>query len=65
MKNSKSDPDLPDLDPSHPNYDAILLKRARLKQHRRRRAENSGALTEQRSTAPAKKAAKKPAPRRT
>jgi hypothetical protein len=34
----------PPLDPSHPNYDAIMLKQARLEAHRRRRMENSGAL---------------------
>jgi hypothetical protein len=51
------------LDPSHPNYDAILLKRARLAAHRRRRLENSGALA---SDAPATKSAAKArkAPRR-
>lgn len=50
MKRSKSEPATPpasaltSLDPSHPNYDAILLKRARLEAHRRRRAENRGLL---------------------
>lgn len=63
MKNRKSETDLPDLDPSHPNYDAILLKRARLMQHRRRRAENSGVLSKPSPAAKAKKPAKK-TPRR-
>lgn len=48
MKNSKSDSAPPSaltlLDPSHPNYDAILLKRSRLEAHRRRRLENQGLL---------------------
>lgn len=43
MKDSKAEP-LTLLDPNHPNYDAILLKRFRLEAHRRRRLENSGAL---------------------
>ncbi|MCC7254205.1 hypothetical protein [Hyphomicrobium sp.] len=47
MKKSKPAPVPIQLDPSHPNYDAILLKRARLEAHRRRRLENSGALTAQ------------------
>lgn len=46
MKRTKTDPDVTPavttLDPSHPNYDAILLKRSRLEAHRRRRAENRG-----------------------
>jgi hypothetical protein len=42
MKPPKSDPVSTQLDPSHPNYDAILLKRARLEAHRRRRRENRG-----------------------
>lgn len=45
MKKKKSEPVSTQLDPSHPNYDAILLKRARLEAHRRRRMENSGVLT--------------------
>lgn len=48
MKNDKSDSAtqsaLTTLDPSHPNYDAILLKRSRLEAHRRRRLENQGVL---------------------
>lgn len=48
MKKRKSDPMsepvLTSLDPSHPNYDAILLKRARLEAHRRRRQENRGTV---------------------
>jgi hypothetical protein len=74
MKNRKSDPDLPEIDPGHPNYDAILLKRARLEQHRRRRLENSGALkptpkpapklTPGRTAGSAPKKAAKKAPRR-
>jgi hypothetical protein len=67
MKNRKSEPGLPDIDPSHPNYDAILLKRARLQQHRRRRAENSGALAPKSPGGPSKasgKRAAKKAPRR-
>ncbi len=44
MKKKRKKPAAPltKLDPSHPNHDAILLKRARLEQHRRRRKENSG-----------------------
>ncbi len=57
MKPPKSEPFSTQLDPSHPNYDAILLKRARLEAHRRRRLENSGALV---SKAPAPKSATKP-----
>ncbi len=61
MKKSKSEPDTTQLDPSHPNYDAILLKRSRLEAHRRRRLENSGAPAAQEwASATAKKAAKKP-----
>lgn len=45
MKKPKSEPaPLTRLDPSHPNYDAILLKRNRLEAHRRRRLENRGEL---------------------
>jgi hypothetical protein len=47
MKNPKSGPVSTELDPDHPNYDAILLKRTRLEAHRRRRLENSGALAAQ------------------
>lgn len=67
MKKRKSDPDDPVstlLDPSHPNYDAILLKRARLEAHRRRRLENKGALLAPDRAFLARKAAKKPARRR-
>lgn len=42
MKPPKPEPVTTQLDPSHPNYDALLLKRARLEQHRRRRRENRG-----------------------
>lgn len=64
MKRSKSEPAAPpasaltSLDPSHPNYDAILLKHARLEAHRRRRAENRG-LAPSLSSAGDKKPAKK------
>ena len=63
MKPPKTELFSTQLDPSHPNYDAILLKRARLEAHRRRRLENSGALV---SEAPATKRAAKArkAPRR-
>lgn len=48
MKNrkTKSTPAsaLTSLDPSHPNYHSILLKRSRLEAHRRRRLENQGLL---------------------
>ncbi|WP_139247797.1 hypothetical protein [Hyphomicrobium sp. CS1GBMeth3] len=44
MKSPKPEPVHTQLDPSHPNYDAILLKRSRLEAHRRRRLENSGEL---------------------
>lgn len=64
MKKPKSDPAATRLDPSHPNHDAILLKRARLEAHRRRRAENSGALAGQEWKSAASGPAKKPAPRR-
>ncbi len=43
-KKKKPAAPLTKLDPSHPNHDAILLKRARLEAHRRRRQENSGLL---------------------
>jgi hypothetical protein len=60
MKPPKTELFSTQLDPSHPNYDAILLKRARLEAHRRRRLENSGALVNQtpatKSTAKARKA---------
>jgi hypothetical protein len=42
MKKPKQEPALTQLDPSHPNHDAILLKRNRLEAHRRRRLENQG-----------------------
>lgn len=60
MKKPKSEPALTQLGPSHPNYDAILLKRARLEAHRRRRMENSGALTAQEWKSATGKPAKKP-----
>jgi hypothetical protein len=54
------------LDPSHPNYDAILLKRARLEAHRRRRLENRGEIppldrpkTAAKAVKPAKKAVRR------
>jgi hypothetical protein len=47
MKKPKSEPALTRLDPSHPNHDAILLKRNRLEAHRRRRLENRGELAVQ------------------
>lgn len=58
MTKRKSDPVSTQLDPSHPNYDAILLKRSRLEAHRRRRLENQGeAVAQDRKTTvkPAKK----------
>jgi hypothetical protein len=61
MKKKKSGPVTTKLDPSHPNYDAILLKQARLEAHRRRRMENSGALKGQEwKSATGKSVAKKP-----
>lgn len=63
MKPPKNEPISTQLDPSHPNYDALLLKRARLEAHRRRRLENSGVLPSKPPAA--KKAAKaRKAPRR-
>ncbi|WP_295557718.1 hypothetical protein [uncultured Hyphomicrobium sp.] len=65
MKKPKPAPAPTQLDPSHPNYDAILLKRARLEAHRRRRAENSGALEGKGwESAAMVKPGKKPAQRR-
>lgn len=52
------------LDPSHPNYDAIMLKQARLEAHRRRRLENSGALKGQEWKSATGKPAKKSKPTR-
>jgi hypothetical protein len=64
MKKKKTEPVATKLDPSHPNHDAILLKRARLEAHRRRRKENSGALAaEPRKSVVTKPPAKKPKPR--
>ncbi|MGE0022259.1 MAG: hypothetical protein AB7S70_01355 [Hyphomicrobium sp.] len=64
MKKKKPpEPGSSQLDPSHPNYDAILLKRARLEAHRRRRMENSGALTGQEWKSAVAKPAKKPSGR--
>jgi hypothetical protein len=60
MKKKKSEPVATKLDPSHPNHDAILLKQARLAAHRRRRLENSGALTAEGWKSAAAKPAKKP-----
>lgn len=62
MKSPKLEPLHTQLDPSHPNYDAILLKRSRLEAHRRRRLENSGELAPRDWTTPAAKTAKKPKP---
>lgn len=68
MKNSKPDAPRPSalttLDPSHPNYDAILLKHARLEAHRRRRLENQGLLLARDKTPVAGKPTKKRARRR-
>lgn len=58
MKRPKPEPISTTLDPSHPNYDALMLKRARLEKHRRRRAENRGELP---ITSPK---AKKPKPKK-
>lgn len=63
MKPPKADLFSTQLDPSHPNYDALLLKRARLEAHRRRRLENSGALASKPAAKTGAKA-RKPAPRR-
>jgi len=61
MKKKKKPATVPTkLDPSHPNYDAILLKQARLEAHRRRRLENSGALTGQEWKSATEKPVKKP-----
>ncbi|WP_439542470.1 hypothetical protein [Hyphomicrobium sp.] len=63
MKPPKTEPISTQLDPSHPNHDAILLKQSRLAAHRRRRLENSGALPSEPPAA--KKTAKaRKAPRR-
>ncbi|HRO48746.1 MAG TPA: hypothetical protein PLW75_01270 [Hyphomicrobium sp.] len=68
MKNSKPDASRPSalttLDPSHPNYDAILLKRARLEAYRRRRLENQGLLLARDKTPVAAKPTKKRTRRR-
>jgi hypothetical protein len=58
MKKPKPAPVSTQLDPSHPNYDAILLKRSRLEAHRRRRLENRGELPPQDRPKAATKAAK-------
>ncbi len=63
MKKKKPEPGLPQLDPSHPNYDAILLKRSRLEAHRKRRMENNGTLTGQEWKSAVPKPAKKPTKR--
>jgi hypothetical protein len=60
MKKKKSEPVTTKLDPSHPNYDAILLKQARLEAHRRRRMENSGALEGREWKSATGKTAKRP-----
>jgi hypothetical protein len=64
MKKTKSEPVATQLDPSHPNYDAILLKRNRLEAHRRRRLENRSGLSTQDLKAVAAKPSKKPGRRR-
>lgn len=68
MKNNKPDASRSSapttLDPSHPNYDAILLKRARLEAHRRRRLENQGLLLARDKTPVAGKSTKKRPARR-
>lgn len=64
MKKPTQEPPLPQLDPNHPNYDAILLKRARLEAHRRRRRENRGELAVQERKGPPAKPGKKPVRRR-
>jgi hypothetical protein len=63
MKKRKSEPAATKLEPSHPNYDAIMLKRSRLESHRRRRAENSGVAIPavERKSGPAKPPQKKKA----
>jgi hypothetical protein len=63
MKKPKSEPVATRLDPNHPNYDAILLKRNRLEAHRRRRLENRGGLLPQDSKAATGKPGQKPARR--
>lgn len=60
MTKRKSDPVSTQLDPSHPNYDAILLKRSRLEAHRRRRLENRGELVAQDGKTTVKPAKKRP-----
>jgi len=64
MKKSKPEPAATRLDPDHPNYDAILLRRARLEAHRRRRKENDGTLGQEWKKSDTVKAAKKPTRRR-
>jgi hypothetical protein len=64
MKPPKSEPISTQLDPSHPNHDAILLKRSRLEAHRRRRLENSGALVVEPPTAKRKAKPGKPSRRK-
>lgn len=63
MTKRKSDPVSTQLDPSHPNYDAILLKRSRLEAHRRRRLENQGDVVVQDKKTTVKPAKKRPRPR--
>lgn len=60
MKHPKSEPLFTQLDPNHPNYDAILLKRSRLEAHRRRRMENSGQIALREWPQPPAKNGKKP-----
>ncbi len=58
MKPPKSEPVVTRLDPNHPNHDALLLKRARLEAHRRRRRENRGESEPSAETTPTQKPAK-------
>lgn len=60
MKYPKSEPLFTQLDPNHPNYDALLLKRARLEAHRRRRMENRGEIARGDWTGTAGKNGKRP-----
>ena len=39
-KKAPSEVDLPNLEPDHPNFDTILLRRARLETYRERRRKN-------------------------
>ena len=61
MKKPKSEAVVTQLDPNHPNHDAILLKRNRLEAHRRNRLENRSGLLAQDLKIASGKSAKKPA----